>query len=53
MPLLDLKMLMNHTLPSSDVTEGYMRPSVEHLRESQEKITAFLVAWIEKRADAE
>ena len=41
----DLKVLMNHALPSSgDVTVGYVRVSVEHLRESAEKITAFLLA---------
>ncbi len=40
---LSLKILMNHTLPETDVTEGYMRPSLEHLRRCQEKITAFLL----------
>ncbi len=40
---LSLKILMNHTLPEGDVTEGYIRPSVEHLRACQEKITAFLL----------
>ncbi len=40
----DLKVLMNHTLPSNgDVTMGYVRVSVEHLREMAEKITAFLL----------
>lgn len=42
---LDLKVLMNHTMPhnSDDVTEGYIRPSVEHLRKCQEQITEFLL----------
>ena len=41
---LDLKVLMNHRLASSDdVTEGYIRPSVEHLRESIECVAEFLV----------
>lgn len=41
---LDLKVLMNHALPSSgDVTEGYIRPSVEHLRGAAERISMFLV----------
>jgi len=30
---LDLKILMNHALPAADdVTLGYIRPSIEHLR---------------------
>ena len=40
---MDLKILMNHALPAGDVTEGYIRPSVEHLRESAERIAAFLM----------
>lgn len=40
---LDLKVLMNHSLPAGDVTEGYIRPSVEHLRESIERVAAFLL----------
>lgn len=41
-PLLDTKVLMNHVLPQGDVTEGYMRPAVAHLRSQQEKISDFL-----------
>ena len=42
---LDLKVLMNHALPAADdVTLGYIRPSVEHLRESVESIAGFLLA---------
>ncbi len=40
--LLDTKTLMNHQLPGGDVTEGYMRPAVEHLRLQQEKIVCHL-----------
>lgn len=34
---------MNHALPTGDVTMGYVRVSVDHLREAAEKIAAFLV----------
>ena len=40
---LDLKVLMNHSLAGGDVTEGYIRPSVEHLRESAERVAVFLL----------
>jgi len=40
---LDLKVLMNHALPAAnDVTLGYIRPSIEHLRVSVERIAEFL-----------
>jgi len=45
---MDLKVLMNHALPSGDVTSGYIRPSVEHLRESAEQVAAFLLARARK-----
>ena len=43
--MVAIKALVNHSLPNNpdDVTEGYYRPSVEHLRESVERVTAFLV----------
>ncbi len=41
--LIEIKILMNHVLPEGDVTEGYIRPSDEHLRKSQELVTAFLL----------
>ena len=45
---LDLKVLLNHALPATDdVTEGYIRPSVEHLRVSVESIARFLVSHID------
>ena len=35
---------MNHTLPSGgDVTEGYIRPSVKHLRRAIESVTALIL----------
>ena len=39
---LDLKLLMNHILPKGNVTEGYIRPSVEHLRDTVELVGVFL-----------
>lgn len=39
----DIKILMNHALPQGDVTEGYIRPAIEHLRTQQERISAFLL----------
>lgn len=40
---LDLKVLLNHALPAADdVTQGYIRPSPEHLRGCAETIAAFL-----------
>ncbi len=40
----DIKILVNHTLPDSgDVTAGYLRPSLEHLRGCQERVAAFLL----------
>lgn len=42
-PVLDIKTLANHALPSGDVTSGYIRPSVEHLRDAQRRITDFLL----------
>jgi integrase len=42
--LFTRKILMNHAISGGDVTEGYQRPSLEHLRKAQEKVTAFLWA---------
>lgn len=42
--LMDMKVLMNHSLPSGgDVTLGYVRPSLEHLRAAAEQVAAFLL----------
>lgn len=49
---LDLKVLMNHALPAADdVTQGYIRPSLGHLRGSVEAIAEFLAGAIEGRLD--
>ena len=47
---LDQKALANHALPSGDITEGYIRPGLEHLREVAEKIAAFLLAKAGQRS---
>lgn len=48
---MDLKVLMNHALSGGDVTEGYIRPSVEHLREAAEQIARFLSARMVRQAE--
>jgi integrase len=46
---LDLKVLMNHALPApDDVTQAYIRPSIEHLRGCVETIAAFSLARMER-----
>jgi integrase len=40
----DTKILMNHALPQGDVTEDYMRPTTEHMRAQQERISSFLIS---------
>ncbi|MGE3966369.1 MAG: tyrosine-type recombinase/integrase [Planctomycetota bacterium] len=42
---VDIKLLMNHTLPRQDknVTQGYVHPSQGHLRGCIEKVTKFLL----------
>ena len=48
---LDLKVLMNHALPAADdVTQGYIRPSIEHLRGCVEQIAGFLTGRMEGSA---
>ncbi len=40
---LDLKCLLNHALPAADdVTQGYIRPSLEHLRATTTRVATFL-----------
>lgn len=48
---IETKTLMNHTLPGNpdDVTEGYIRPDLEHLRQCVEAVTAFLLARMEPK----
>lgn len=51
--LWDIKVLMNHTLPANgDVTLGYIRPSMPHLRECVEKIASFLLSKIKEATAA-
>lgn len=40
---LDIKTLANHALPGGDVTQGYIRPDVEHLRACVEKVATYLL----------
>jgi integrase len=40
---LNIKTLANHALPGGDVTDGYIRPDVEHLRACVEKVASFLL----------
>lgn len=40
---LNIKTLANHALPGGDVTDGYIRPDVEHLRACVEKVAGFLL----------
>ena len=40
----ETKCLLNHTLPESDVTHGYQRPSIEHLRGCVERVVGRLLA---------
>ena len=42
--MTETKYLMNHTLHSNDVTQGYQRPSIEHLHGRVEKVAVFLLA---------
>jgi len=42
---------MNHALSGGDVTEGYIRPSTEHLRQAAEQIAQFLSARMVPQAE--
>ena len=42
--LVTIKLLVNHRMSNSDVTEGYINPEVEKLRSAQEAITRYLFA---------
>lgn len=42
-PLLELKFLLNHSASSGGVTMGYLHPSLDHLREHQEKASAYIL----------
>lgn len=44
------KLLMNHSLDESDVTEGYMSIKIESLRSAQQRVADYLVAhWTPKK----
>lgn len=43
---LDIKTLANHALPGGDVTQGYIRPDVEHLRACVERVASFLLGKV-------
>jgi integrase len=43
-PLLELKYLLNHS--SSDVTFGYLHPSLAHLREHQERASSYILEQV-------
>jgi hypothetical protein len=45
--LFDIKFLTNHSLPREDVTAGYISPSVDSLRNQQNRITDYLLGLIE------
>lgn len=42
-PLLELKFLLNHSASSGGVTMGYLHPSLNHLREHQEKASVYIL----------
>lgn len=41
-----IKLLVNHSLPKSDVTGGYINPDVERLREPMQRITSELLRLV-------
>ena len=50
---MDIKVLMNHSLPGGDVTEGYIRPSIEHLRGCVERVAEFFMERIARTVSKE
>jgi len=46
--LFTIKCLVNHRLPTGDITVEYARPSLEHLRTAQERISQALTAKMEQ-----
>ncbi|WP_329890289.1 integrase arm-type DNA-binding domain-containing protein [Stenotrophomonas muris] len=42
-PLLELRFLLNHSASSGGVTMGYLHPSLDHLREHQEKASRYIL----------
>ncbi|MDN5792358.1 MAG: hypothetical protein L0H22_04780, partial [Brevibacterium aurantiacum] len=45
-PIEALKFLLNHKIPSNDVTMGYLNPGISYLRTQQEKASAFILGRI-------
>ena len=41
-----VKLLTNHALPKSDITGGYISSEGDDLRNSQERVTAYLLGCI-------
>ena len=53
MHLFDLKLLLNHALPAEDeVTQGYIRPSLEHLAGACEAVAGFLLERAGRQVEA-
>ena len=46
-----VKLLVNHTVPNSDVTAGYVTPDTEALRRDQQQMTDFLRAQLWPEGD--
>lgn len=46
-----IKVLMNHVLPRGDVTDGYIRPSQDHLRVQVERVAGFLLRMAKAGAE--
>ncbi len=42
-PLLELRFLLNHSASSGGVTMGYLHPSIDHLREHQERASRYIL----------
>ena len=43
----DIKLLLNHALPKGDVTAGYIHPTTEALRKSQQSVSDYLWGLID------
>lgn len=51
MPLGHARLLVNHALPKGDAHSGYIHPSIEDLRRSQQAVTDHLKAAVEPQED--
>ena len=52
-PIEALKFLLNHKIPSNDVTMGYLNPGLTYLREQQEKASGFIIGRLGLKYHAE